>query len=59
MFVLDFFDKEKSCRDDLKELKLQYFSEIDNIDPQNCNSCEKRDIRDKYLNKLIEGNYGF
>jgi hypothetical protein len=59
MFILDFFDKEKNCRDDLKELKLEYFDEINNIDPKDCNSCKKRDIRDKYLNILLEGNYGF
>jgi hypothetical protein len=59
MYVLDFFDKEKFCREDLQELKKQYFEELEKLDPASCSSCERSRIRNKYLKLLTEGNYGF
>jgi hypothetical protein len=52
MYILDFFDHEKECLDSLKELKEQYFEEASDLE-SSCGGCEIRQIRDKYLEILL------
>jgi hypothetical protein len=59
MFVLDFFEKDKECKLELIELKNQYFKDLEQISPASCKNCERKKLRDKYLDILLNGNYGF
>lgn len=59
MYILDFFDLEKPCREDLQELKNRYFEELNSLNPELCSNCERTRIRNKYMTLLLEGNYGF
>jgi hypothetical protein len=52
MYVLDFFDEEKECSDSLKELKQEYFKELEGL-KNNCVSCDLRRLRDKYIKILL------
>ena len=52
MYILDFFDQEKECSDDLKELKQEYFEEFEKL-KSNCVSGDLRRLRDKYIKILL------
>jgi len=55
MFILDFFDKDKPCPEQIPncdELRQKYFQELE-VKGTGCTSCETRKIRDKYLDMLI------
>jgi len=55
MYILDFFDKDKPCPAEIKEcseLRQKYFDELEHRG-SNCNSCDARIIRDKYLDIII------
>jgi hypothetical protein len=54
-FIFDFFDAEKSCPNDLKGLKEQYFKEIAEF--EHCKHCELLQIREKYINILVERHH--
>lgn len=52
MFIFDFFDKDKDCPDNLKELKKQYFDELEELG-KTCKNCELKQLRDKYIEIII------
>jgi len=52
MYILDFFNEEKDCSDSLKELKQEYFKELEGL-KNNCVSCDLRRLRDKYIKILL------
>lgn len=53
MYILDFFDQDKECIESLKDLKGEYFKEVNDLETA-CNGCEVRQIRDKYLELLLK-----
>jgi len=55
MYILDFFDRDKPCPQEIKnceELREKYFLEIESRG-SGCTSCEQREIRDKFLDIII------
>lgn len=54
-FIFDFFDAKKSCPADLESLKEQYFKEIKRF--EHCKHCELLQIREKYINILVERHH--
>jgi protoheme ferro-lyase len=55
MYILDFFDEDKDCSETLKELKQEYFKELEEL-KKDCVSCDLRRLRDKYIKILLSKN---
>lgn len=54
MFILDFFDKNKPCLDEYKDLKDNYLKELSEIEHYSCVQCDLVNLREKYLKILLQ-----